>query len=98
MRNQRATLGYCRRRHQLRPSSTAATSQPRPGSVSPMFLPQDLTPAERDLVEAVTRDLIARRSPSSPSEEEADRHEASQVAAKMILETRGQSQAPTDEE
>lgn len=63
-----------------------------------MFLPQDLTRAERDLVEAVTLDLIARRCPSSPSEEEAVRHEASQVAAEMILETRGQSQAPTDED
>lgn len=53
-----------------------------------MFLPPDLTSSERDLVETLTIQLLAHRCPSSPAEEQAVRHEASEVAAEMIFESR----------
>ena len=53
-----------------------------------MFLPSDLTADETALVATITRDLRVRRSPSTPTEEEAVRMEATQVAAEMIWEAR----------
>ena len=58
-----------------------------------MFLPQDLTTSEQELVAAVTSQLLDHRSPSTTAEERAVRHEAAEVAAEMIWEARRQSQA-----
>ena len=55
-----------------------------------MFLPQDLTTTEQELVASVTSQMLAGRSPSTAAEETAVRHEAAQVAAEMIWEARRQ--------
>jgi hypothetical protein len=63
-----------------------------------MFLPQDLTTSEQELVAAVTSQLLDHRSPSTTAEERAVRHEAAEVAAEMIWEARRQSQASDEDE
>jgi hypothetical protein len=63
-----------------------------------MFLPPDLTTAEQELLATVTNQLLAHRSPSTPADEQAVRHEAAQVAAEMIWEARAQQQMEDPEE
>jgi hypothetical protein len=63
-----------------------------------MFLPQDLTTSEQELVATVTSQMLARRSASTVAEEQAARLEATQVAAEMIWEARRQSQASDEYE
>lgn len=72
---------HCRRHCLLSPAPPSRTSVP-------MFLPNDLTAAEQDLVDTVMRQLLEHRRPSSARQVEAVRHEAAQVAAEMVLEAR----------
>jgi hypothetical protein len=58
-----------------------------------MFLPKDLTAAEAELADTITRNLLAHRAPSTSSQEQAVRHEAAQVAAEMIWEARAATQS-----
>jgi hypothetical protein len=63
-----------------------------------MFLPNDLSSSEQELVATVTRQMLEHRRPSTPEEEQAVRHEAAQVAAEMIQESRASHRADDPED
>src|SRR6266508_4496808 len=83
-------LRYCQSHR--RATTGRWRAQPCTGSVVSMFLPQDLTTTEQELVASITSQLLAGRSPSTAAEETTVRHEAAQVAAEMIWEARRQDQ------
>ena len=63
-----------------------------------MFLPNDLTASETELVASITRQVLESRSPSTSAEETAARQEATELAAEMIWEARRQSEQYEDED
>lgn len=63
-----------------------------------MFLPNDLTAAETELVATITRQVLERRAPSTSAEETAARNEATELVAEMIWEARRQSEDYQDED
>jgi hypothetical protein len=81
------TLRYCRRHWQPTPIDDRAVSTP--GSLPPMFLPPDLTASEQQLVATITQQMLDHRAPATDVDEQAVRHEAAQIAAEMIYESRG---------
>jgi len=96
MRHHRPAPRRCQNHCRANPGSQPLSTQAE--STVSMFLPPDLTTAEQELVATVTKQLLAHRSPSTPAEEQAVRHEAAQVAAEMIWEARGQQQMEDLEE
>lgn len=53
-----------------------------------MFLPQDMTPTEKDLAAEVARGILVKEQPATPTEEAQSRSWAEQVAAEMIWAAR----------
>lgn len=62
------------------------------------FVPQEMTPDERDLLASVTRQLMQARKPQTPAAVQAARNEAEQVAAEMIWAQRAEACTPDPED
>jgi len=64
-----------------------------------MFLPNDMTDDEKDLVAQVHRQLVASEpKPATPLAEQAQRHRAEEIAAEMIHQGRSSTSSTSTEE
>lgn len=63
-----------------------------------MFLPNDLTNDEKDLVAQVHRQLVASEpAPTDERAAQAQRHRAEEIAAEMIFEGRSSTSSTTED-